>query len=148
MIIKNFETNKINLQTNKCFLLYGNNKGQIKELIKNKFIKEFKENIYNYDESEILSNVDNFKETVLNKSFFDNDKLIIINRATDKILRIIEEILEKKIDDLKVIIKANILEKKSKLRNFFEKNSNTIVVPSYEDNSQTLIYLAQNFFKK
>ena len=83
----------------------------------------------------------------MNKSFFDNDKLIIISRATDKILKIIEEILEKKIDDLKVIIKANILEKKSKLRNFFEKNSNTIIVPSYEDNSQTLIYLAQNFLK-
>ena len=74
-------------------------------------------------------------------------KLIIISRATDKILKIIEEILEKKIDDLKVIIKANILEKKSKLRNFFEKNSNTIIVPSYEDNSQTLIYLAQNFLR-
>ena len=83
----------------------------------------------------------------MNKSFFDNDKLIIISRATDKILKIIEEILEKKIDDLKVIIKANILEKKSKLRNFFEKNTNTIIVPSYEDNNQTLIYLAQNFLK-
>ena len=147
MIIKNFDL-KNNLKKNiNFYLLYGPNNGLIEDTINQVLKPNFSKNIYNYDESEILSNVDNFKETVLNKSFFDNDKLIIISRATDKILKIIDEILEKKIDDLKVIIKANILEKKSKLRNFFEKNTNTIIVPNYEDNSQTLIYLAQNFLK-
>ena len=147
MIIKNFDL-KNNLKKNiNFYLLYGPNSGLIEDTINQVLKPNFSKNIYNYDESEIISNVDNFKETVLNKSFFDNDKLIIISRATDKILKIIEDILEKKIDDLKVIIKANILEKKSKLRNFFEKNTNTIIVPSYEDNSQTLIYLAQNFLK-
>ena len=148
MIIKNFDL-KNNLKKNiNFYLLYGPNNGLIEDTINQVLKPNFSKNIYNYDESEILSNVDSFKETVLNKSFFDNDKLIIISRATDKILKIIEEILEKKIDDLKVIIKADILEKKSKLRNFFEKNTNTIIVPSYEDNDQTLIYLAQNFFKE
>ena len=148
MIIKNFDL-KNNLKKNiNFYLLYGPNNGLIEDTINQVLKPNFSKNIYNYDESEILSNIDNFKENVLNKSFFDNDKLIIISRATDKILKIIEEILEKKIDDLKVIIKADILEKKSKLRNFFEKNTNTIIVPSYEDNDQTLIYLAQNFFKK
>ena len=147
MIIKNFDL-KNNLKKNiNFYLLYGPNNGLIEDTINQVLKPNFSKNIYNYDENEILLNVDNFNETILNKSFFDNDKLIIISRATDKILKIIEEILEKKIDDLKVIIKANILEKKSKLRNFFEKNTNTIIVPSYEDNSQTLIYLAQNFFK-
>ena len=148
MIIKNFDL-KNNLKKNiNFYLLYGPNNGLIEDTINQVLKPNFSKNIYNYDESEILSNVDSFKETVLNKSFFDNDKLIIISRATDKVLKIIEEMLEKKIDDLKVIIKADILEKKSKLRNFFEKNTNTIIVPSYEDNDQTLIYLAQNFFKK
>ena len=148
MIIKNFDL-KNNLKKNiNFYLLYGPNNGLIEDTINQILKPNFSKNIYNYDESEILSNIDNFKENVLNKSFFDNDKLIIISRATDKILKIIEEILEKKIDDLKVIIKTDILEKKSKLRNFFEKNTNTIIVPSYEDNDQTLIYLAQNFFKK
>ena len=148
MIIKNFDL-KNNLKKNiNFYLLYGPNNGLIEDTINQVLKPNFSKNIYNYDESEILSNIDNFKETVLNKSFFDNDKLIIISRATDKVLKIIEEMLEKKIDDLKVIIKADILEKKSKLRNFFEKNTNTIIVPSYEDNDQTLIYLAQNFFKK
>ena len=148
MIIKNFDL-KNNLKKNiNFYLLYGPNNGLIEDTINQVLKPNFSKNIYNYDESEILSNIDNFKETVLNKSFFDNDKLIIISRATDKVLKIIEEMLEKKIDDLKVIIKADILEKKSKLRNFFEKNTNTIIVPSYEDNDQTLIYLAQNFFKE
>ena len=147
MIIKSFDLKK-NLKKNiNFYLLYGPNSGLIEDTINQVLKPNFSKNVYNYDESEILTNIDNFNETVLNKSFFDNDKLIIINRETDKILNIVEEILEKKIDDLKIIIKANILEKKSKLRNFFEKNTNTIIVPNYEDNSQTLLYLAQNFFK-
>ena len=96
MIIKNFDLKK-NLKKNiNFYLLYGPNSGLIEDTINQVLKPNFSKNIYNYDESEILSNVDNFKETVLNKSFFDNDKLIIISRATDKILKIIDEILEKK----------------------------------------------------
>ena len=72
--------------------------------------------------SEILSNENNFKEGLFNKSFFENDKLIIINRVTDKILDLIKEICEKKDKNLKIIIlKSGILDKKSKLRNFLKK---------------------------
>ena len=147
MIIKNFDLKK-NLKKNiNFYLLYGPNNGLIEDSINDVLKPNFSKNIYNYDESEILSNIDNFKETILNKSFFENDKLIIISRATDKILNIIKELLEKEISDLKVIIKANILEKKSKLRSFFERSTKTIIIPNYEDNNQTLLYLAQNFFK-
>ena len=74
--------------------------------------------------------------------------MIIISRASDKILNIIGEIIDSEVKDLKIIIKSNILEKKSKLRSFFEKNSETIIVPFYEDNNQTLTSLTQNFFKE
>ncbi len=148
MIIKNFETNKINLQTNKCFLLYGNNKGQIKELIKNKFIKEFKENIYNYDESEIVGDKTTFFNNVLNTSFFEKEKLIIISRVTDKIRNIIEEIQEKKISDIIFILIADILEKKSKIRKFFEDDKNLVCIAFYPDTHVTLNKIALDFFKK
>ncbi len=148
MIIKNFDLKK-NLNKNvNLFLLYGPNNGLIEETIDKILKPNFSKNIYNYDENEILTNPDNFNDTIVNKSFFEDEKLIIISRATDKILDIIEKILNKKIKDLKIIIKANILEKKSKLRNFFEKNTQTIIVPNYEDNNQTLLYLAQNFLKQ
>ncbi len=148
MIIKFYELKKKFNKVNNYYLLYGSNKGLINETIDNILKPNFSQNIYSYDENELLNNIEIFKEEILNKSFFDNDKLIIINRATDKILKIIEEIIDKKIDDLKIILKAEILDKKSKLRNFFEKNKSTIIVPFYEDNNQTLLLLAQNFFKE
>ena len=147
MIIKYYEL-KNNLGEKNYYLLYGNNKGLIDETIEKILKPKFSNNIYNYDENELLNNSETFKEEILNKSFFDNDKLIIINRASDKILKTIEEVIHKDISDLKIILKATSLDKKSKLRNYFEKNNSTIIVPFYEDNNQTLLILAQNFFKK
>ena len=147
MIIKYYEL-KNNLGEKNYYLLYGNNKGLIDETVEKILKPKFSNNIYNYDENELLNNIETFKEEILNKSFFDNDKLIIINRASDKILKTIEEVIHKDINDLKIILKATNLDKKSKLRNYFEKNNGTIIVPFYEDNNQTLLILAQNFFKK
>ena len=148
MIVKYFDLKKKIKKNNNFYLLYGPNTGLIEETINNTLKPNFSKNLYYHDEKDILSNEDEFKEGILNQSFFDKDKLIIINRATDKILNIIKEIIDKKIEDLKIIIKSEILEKKSKLRNFFEKNNNTIIVPFYEDNYQSLLVLAQNFIKE
>ncbi|MDB3888834.1 DNA polymerase III subunit delta, partial [Candidatus Pelagibacter sp.] len=115
--------------------------------LENVFKPNFSANIYHYDENQIITNVEDFKERVFNKSFFDNEKLLIISRASDKILSLIEEIIDKNIEDLKIILKTGILDKKSKLRKFFEKTSKGIIVPYYDDNYQTLSSLAQNFFK-
>jgi DNA polymerase-3 subunit delta len=138
MIIKSFEISKINLKEIQFFLLYGLNEGHKKEVIDEKFKKLYDGEIYAYDENDILEDENMFFTTVLSKSFFENKKLIIISRATDKINKLAEEILEKKIEDLVLILNAGSLEKKSKLRSFFEKNKKTICVPFYEDNSQTL----------
>tara|TARA_B100000780_G_scaffold238593_1_gene180070 strand:- start:437 stop:1429 length:993 start_codon:yes stop_codon:yes gene_type:complete len=146
MILKTFELEKIN-PTKKFFLFYGNNQGYKNEIIQKKFRKNYSENIHNYDESEILNNIENFYNNILTKSFFENEKLIIINRATDKIKILIEEILEKKIEDLVIILNANNLEKKSKLRSFFEKSRIGICVAFYEDNNQTLQTIISSFFR-
>ena len=147
MIIKSFELNKVDLNNKRFFLLYGENQGHKNELIQKKFRTNLK-NIYNYEESEILNNEENFFNNILSRSFFENEKLIIITRASDKIKDIIEEIIEKRIGDLTIVLNANILEKKSKLRNFFEKNKETICVPFYPDNHQTLMFIVNNFFKE
>ena len=146
MIIKYFDLKK-NLKKNITFyLLYGLNVGLIEETINNTLKPIFSKNIFNYDENEILLNIDGFKQNIFNKSFFDNDKLIIINRGSDKILSIIKEVIDDGISDAVIIIKANVLEKKSKLRAFFEKSGDTIIVPFYEDNYQSLMSIAQKFF--
>ena len=89
-----------------------------------------------------------FLEQIISQSLFEEEKTIIINRATDKILKIIEEIDLKKIDDLKIIILANNLEKRSKLRVFFEKHKIYLCIPFYPDNQQTLSKIAYNFFRE
>jgi DNA polymerase-3 subunit delta len=143
MIIKSFEINKINLDSNNLFLLYGKNEGFKNEVTKN--ILKSRNNILYYEEKEILENEDNFVENLLTKSLFDDEKIIIIKRATDKILKVLEEITEKNIKDIKIILDADVLEKKSKLRSFFEKDKKLVCVPFYPDNDQTISKLAYNF---
>ena len=149
MILKSFNLKKYLIKSNtNIFLLYGENTGLIDQTIKDVFLPIFPKSVSNYDESEILRGIENFKSALFNKSFFEDEKLIIINRGTDKILSIIEELIEKKTQDIKVIIKSNFLEKKSRLRKFFEKDENTVIVAYYEDSYQTLYQLVQNFFKE
>tara|TARA_B110000858_G_scaffold196689_1_gene256114 strand:- start:389 stop:1384 length:996 start_codon:yes stop_codon:yes gene_type:complete len=147
VIIKYFELKKISLKEYNYFLFYGENEGLKSELIKNNFEINFRDKIYRYDEKEILNNKENFFNTILTRSFFEDKKLIIIERATDKTKDILEEIIEKEISDLIVVLNSGVLEKKSKLRTLFEKNKQTICVPIYEDNSQTLNSIINEFFR-
>ena len=147
MIIKHFELNKIFLEKYNCFLFHGENEGLKTELIKDNFELNFKDKIYRYDEKEILNNKENFFNSIFTKSFFENQKLVIIERATDKVKDILEEIIEKQVKDLTIILNSNTLEKRSKLRVLFEKNKQVICVPIYEDNSQTLNLIISQFFR-
>ncbi len=147
MIIKSFELNKINNYKCNLFLLYGENEGFKNDTIKNYFINNFKEDIFRYEEKEILNDKSNFFSSIFTKSFFEEKKLFIISRVTDKFNAVVEEILEKKISDITIILNAPSLDKKSKLRKLFEKNKNSICIPFYEDNLQTLRSIAINFFK-
>ena len=147
MLIKHFDLEKINKNKINYYLFYGPNLGLIEDTIKNIFKPIFSKNIKNY-EVDILNNKEEFKEQIFNKSFFDDDKFIIINRATDKIFGIIKEIIDTEINDVKIIIKAGNLEKKTKIRNFFEKEKNTIITAFYEDNFQSLSLLVQKFIKE
>ena len=147
MIIKSFELNKIKLNNYKFYLLYGDNEGLKEETIKSLFEKNYPDTIQRYEEKEILDNINNFFNSILTKSFFDNKKLIIINRTTDKIREIVEELLEKNPEDLQIILNSKNLEKKSILRKFFEKEKSIICVPFYDDNNQTLNSIISLFFR-
>ena len=146
MIIKSFEINKINFDQNKLVLFYGKNEG-FKNEATNNLIKE-KDEVTKYEEKEVLENINDFIESILSKSLFESEKIIIIKRVTDKILKIIDEIDSKNIEDIKIIFNADNLEKKSKLRSLFEKDKKYICVPFYPDTDQTLSKLTYNFLKK
>ena len=147
MILKSFELNKIKLNNYKFYLFYGDNEGLKEENIKNLFEKNYKDKIHRYEEKEILDDINIFFNSVLTKSFFDNEKLIIINRATDKIKTIIEELIEKNPEDIQIILNSKNLEKKSSLRKLFEKEKSIVCIPFYEDNNQTLNSIISLFFR-
>ena len=146
MILKNYEIEKINLEFTKFILCYGQNEGY-----KNQSIKILTKN-YNeisvYDEKEVLDNTENFLESLYSKSLFQERKTVIIKRASDKILKIIDELKNKDLSDLNIIINSGILEKKSKLRVLFEKNKSFACIAFYPDNEQTLFKLANNFLRE
>ena len=147
MIVRSFELNKLKLDTHKFYLLYGDNEGLKEETIKNLFEKSYTNKIYRYEEKEILDNKSHFFNGILTKSFFDDEKLIIINRVTDKIKETLEDLIKKNPEDIKIILNARNLEKKSTLRKIFEKNKSTICAPFYEDNNQTLNSIVSLFFR-
>ncbi len=144
MILKSFEINKQDITKLKFFLIYGDNEGLKKEIIntiKNKHIgKEIK-----YEETQVLGNISNFYDEIKNRSLFDNNKKYLIERCTEKISEIVYELVENQIEDL-IIINCGLLEKRSKLRMFFEKSKSLVIIPTYKDNSQSLINIAKTFF--
>ena len=146
MIIKSFEINKINPFKNNLILFYGQNEGLKDENIL-KLTSKF-HNVIKYHEREVLENQDNFFESIFSGSLFDENKFVIINQASDKIVKIIKILIEKKekIKEIAILLNANTLEKKSKLRSIFEKN--LLCVPFYIDNNETLFKFTETFLKQ
>ena len=147
MIIKTFELQKLKATKAQKFLFYGENEGYKDQIINEYFLKKFKNSTNRYDENEVLNNYDSFISNLLNKSFFEENKLIIISRCSEKIFYLIEEIITKNIQEITLIINSGPLDKKSKIRTLFEKNKDTVSIPFYADDKKTLSILAYNFFK-
>jgi len=145
MIKKNYEIEKLNQNFN-YFLFYGKNEGLKNETIIK--LNHKKKEVLNYDEKEILENHSFFIEKIISKSLFDEDKIIVIKRATDKIVKLIDELNTRNIEETIIIINADSLDKKSKLRSLFEKDNGLVCVPFYPDNEQILLKLAYNFLRK
>ncbi len=147
MISKFYELAKFKNKIN-YYLFYGENDGQKLDTIESNFKNFTKENTYKYSEKDILADTKIFLENLYSKSFFEKEKLIMIYDVTDKILGLIQENLKTKVEDIIIILIAKKLDKKSKIRNFFEKEKNLIIVPFYEDTSQTLISIAKKILNE
>ena len=130
------------------YLFYGENDGQKLDTIENNFNNFTKENTFKYSEKDILADTNIFLENLYSKSFFEKEKLIIISDVTDKILSLIQENLKTKIEDIIIILLAKKLDKKSKIRNFFEKEKKLVIVPFYKDTPQTLISIAKKILNE
>ena len=146
MIKKSFELKREDLDNYNFLLLYGANEGLKKEIINN--LLKNKDQVFKYEEKEILENLNLFIENLNTKSLFEKEKIIIINRVSEKILKLILEINLKSFEDIKIFFNSDNLEKKSKLRSLFEKDKKLLCIPFYPDTHQTLFKLTQIFLRK
>ncbi len=147
MICKFYEIIKHKEKVN-FYLLYGENEGQKQDVIQANFTKFTKENTYKYSEKDVIENKQTFLENIYSKSFFENEKLILISDVSDKILNLIEEIVASNTNDVVIILIAKRLDKKSKIRNYFEKEKNVLIIPFYEDTPQTLLSIAKKILNE
>ncbi len=148
MIIKSYEIkkNKLNFLKNNFYLLYGENYGLKKDVeifIKNEIKKNTSIEILKLYENEIIDNEESFYNFIYSGSLFNDKKVVTIYNATDKIINKITDIYEKYPESVYIIVFSEILEKKSKLRDFFEKEKKTICIPCYLDNEKNLEIIAQ-----
>ena len=146
MILKSFELNKISKDAI-FHLVYGSNEGLKTECI-NEILKRNNARVFNYDEIQTEDQEESFYENTLSGSLFESSKIILINRASDKIYNVIYDLIERNISNTKIIINAYTLDTKSKLRSLFEKNKDLICIPTYPDNNDTLSRLAITLFRE
>ena len=146
MILKPYQLSNTNKINSNFFLFYGQNEGHKNEAIQQLLKRGFTKNIFRYEEDEIFNNYDNFINEISNKSFFEDKKIIIISRASEKINSLINDIIDRNIEDIKIIINSKPLEKKSKLRSNFEKKKDLVCIAFYDDDNTTLANIASRFF--
>ncbi len=146
MILKSYQLSNISGKNSNFFLFYGQNEGHKNEAINQILNMGFTKNIFRYEEDEIFKNYNNFISEISNKSFFEEKKLIIISRVSEKIYSLIDDIMDKNIEDVKIILNSKPLDKKSKLRSNFEKEKKLVCIAFYDDNNTTLANLANKFF--
>jgi DNA polymerase III subunit delta len=134
MIYKSyFIEDNINLADKNLFLFYGENIGLKDEFKKKIKLANQNSQIININQDDILKNESLFFNQFYNISLFDEQKVWFVNNSNDKILNTIKE-LETKIDKQKLYFFSEILDKKSKIRNYFEKSKKIGIVPCYKDN--------------
>jgi len=148
MILKSFLVEQnINLIADKNLtLFYGENLG-----LKNDFKKLIQYNtqenkLMNFNQEEIIKNQETFLSDISNLSLFEKKKIYFINDCNDKILEFIKE-NEKIINGKLIYLFSNILDKRSKLRNHFEKLKNIAIIPCYADNEITIRKIILNKLK-
>ena len=146
MILKTFDLKKIT-ESSIFFLLYGKNEG-LKSNCVNELLENFNGKVFYHDEKQIIDDKTSFYENILSGSLFDKNKIIIIKRATDKICNTIEDLIDRNITNVKIIIDSGVLDTKSKLRSLFEKKKNLICIPTYPDTNETLSRLTTTFFRE
>lgn len=141
MIIKNYQLETNDISKYNFFLFYGDNEG-LKNEKTDYLVKKTNYKRFLYNEKEVLNDTESFSNSLLTRSFFDDKKIIIIKNTTDKVINLLKNLINREIEKIIIIFDADILDKRSKLRNFFEKENELACVPFYPDDFKSLNFIA------
>ena len=147
MIFKSYlvESNLSLLKDKNIILLYGENNG-LKDDIKKSIIEKNKnKEIIRLTQDDILKNNSLLDNEIMNLSLFDDKKIILIDNITDKSFSLIEKNVSQ--NNCLICLFSGVLERRSKLRNLFEKEKTLGLIPCYEDNEITLQNYIKNYLK-
>ena len=132
---------------NKNFILFFGEKLGIKNELKKKIKIENKNaEIITFYQEEIVKNNHLLHNEINNISLFESEKIFIIEHANDKIFELIKE-LSANGPTQKIYIFSDLLDKKSKIRNYFEKSENLGAVACYLDNEISIKKIIINALK-
>ena len=131
------ENNYSLIEETKSILFYGENIGLKKKFKENIRNNNKKNKIISFLQDDILKNTNLLLNELNNLSLFEEKKIIFIDNVNDKILKIIEEHLDGTLNN-QIFIFGDILDKKSKLRNYYEKSKSHGAVPCYADTTITI----------
>jgi len=149
MILKSFivEKNIVALDGYYAILFYGENIG-LKDDFKN-FIKNHNKDYeqISFHQNEIIKNPNLLDEQISNTSLFSKKKIIIINDFSEKLKNNIIEATKESKEDVKILLFAENLDKRSVIRSHFENEKNLAVIPCYQDNEKTLSIYLRNKLK-
>ena len=145
MIFKSYilEQNIQSANSQKIFLFYGENQGLKKEFKKKLRAQNKNQEILTLFQDEIIKNKNILVNEINNKSLFNEKKIIFINQVNDKILDIVDEVI-KNMQDERIFLFSDILDKKSKLRGYFEKSKSCGITACYQDNEITIKKIIMN----
>ncbi|MDA9684342.1 hypothetical protein N9U33_01995 [Candidatus Pelagibacter bacterium] len=147
MIYKSYVLEQnINSLDEKLALFYGENIG-LKEDLKKKIKDKNKESeILRYSQEDLIKNRYLLINEIKNISLFEKNKIFFVENVNDKLLELIQEI-ENIISERKIFLFSDILDKKSKLRNYMEKSKNCACIPCYQDNEISIKQLINKKLK-
>lgn len=149
MILKSFEieNNIQKIQQYKFVLIYGENIGLKETLKKNIINLNLKAEIINLYQEDVNKNKNIILNEIKNISLFSEEKIIVLNQIDEKNIIELDKILQSK-EKIKIILIADLLDKKSKLRTIFEKEKDLAIIPCYNDNDITLRKLINSELKE
>jgi DNA polymerase III delta subunit len=128
----------------KIWLIFGTDDGEI-DLIIRKIIEKVSNDTY---EVTTIYNIDDIADSIINRSLFQSNKVIVLSQVTDSGADVICRSIALLTERDYLIVRANDLKKNSKLRTFFENHETAVALNCYKLDSYSKATFIEDQLRK